>query len=137
MVNRTVLVGALLLAFVGSAGGVETESQIRQLRSDAHRCSLDALQRYTESSTETAETIAEVAFDRCMELWRRYADAAGSQLEADPGTQRAQQNCIRNFGENDPHCVKRPASTYSMAAAHDSFVHDARIAVFELRSQKR
>ena len=101
---------------------------------DALQCSKAALTAYALSSSEPAEKIADVAFDKCSEKWSRAAELAGRDPAVSRTTAEAQENCIKKLGAAAcPNPL--PYRVYLTEAAKRTFRHDAVIEVFDLRAK--
>jgi len=90
------------------------------------------LRRYALSSADPAEKVAQAAFDKCIDLWRREGEAVGRKIDASAGHKEWLANCVK-FGGSD--CKPRPTSLSAIDAAEQMFVHDATIEVFDIRAE--
>ncbi|MET4418314.1 hypothetical protein ABIB09_000694 [Bradyrhizobium sp. RT3a] len=72
---------------------------------DAQQCSEAALNSYALSSAEPAEKIAEIAFQKCAERWRKAFEPVGQQMDANPAVREAQETCIKKIG-----CIVLPSA---------------------------
>ena len=109
-----------------------SDNEEKQLIVDAMQCSESALRRYALSSADPAEKVTQAAFDKCIDLWRRYGESVGRRIDASAETIETQKNCKKFYRNNCP--VKLPASLDVINAAEEFFVHDATIEVFDIRA---
>lgn len=123
----------LALVALGAVMISSPTAAAENIMSDALQCSKAALRQYALFTSEPAEKIADVAFDKCAEKWRKAAEAAGENSQIISMTAQAQANCIKKLG-TDACPPPKPYSFYFMEATKRTFKHDAVIEVFDIRA---
>jgi hypothetical protein len=101
----------------------------------ALQCSEVALRRYALSSSETAEKVADVAFEKCSDEWGRYAEFSGKSMDNSAALMEAQANCEKKMGPDCP--TKLPGSIYTLQAAKRAFLATAVTEVFDIRAEAK
>jgi hypothetical protein len=102
--------------------------------SDALQCSEAALTRYALSSSDPAESIADMAFDNCSEKWELAAEIAARNPDVSHLTAEAQEDCIKQLGVAA--CAQPlPPNVSYMQGAKRLFRHQAATEVLEIRAK--
>jgi len=101
---------------------------------DAFQCSEAALRRYALLSSETAEKVADVAFEKCSDEWSRYAEFSGKLMDSSATSKEERANCERLRGSECP--TKLPGSFYMIQAA-SRFLSKAVTEVFDIRADAK
>jgi hypothetical protein len=102
--------------------------------SDALQCSEAALTRFALSSSDTAESIADMAFDKCSDKWELAAEIAVRNPNVSHLTAEAQDNCIKQLGVAA--CAQPlPPNVSYMQGAKRLFRHQAATEVLDIRAK--
>jgi hypothetical protein len=117
------------------SGDTLNEGIAHEYMVDAFQCSETALRRYALSSSETAEKVADVAFEKCSDEWSRYAEFSGKLMGSSATSKEAQANCEKLRGSECP--MKLPGSFYMIQAAKRTFLSKAVTEVFDIRADAK
>jgi 23S rRNA maturation mini-RNase III len=102
---------------------------------DAFQCSETALRQYALSSSETAEKVADAAFEKCSDKWSKYAEFSGKSMDSSATLKQAQANCEKMRGSECPSAL--PGSLYLIQAAKRTFLYKAVTEVFDIRAEAK
>jgi hypothetical protein len=116
------------------SGDTVNEGIAHEYAVDAFQCSEAALRRYALSSSEAAEKVADVAFEKCSDKWSRFAEISGKLVDSDT-PRDAQENCEKTRGADCP--TPLPGSVYLMQAAKRTFLSTAVTEVFDIRANAK
>jgi hypothetical protein len=117
------------------SGDALNEAIAHEYSVDAFQCSETALRQYALSSSETAEKVADAAFEKCSDKWGRYAEFSGKIMESSAVSKEAQANCEKMRGAECP--TKLPGSVYMIQAAKRTFLATAVTEVFDIRADAK
>jgi hypothetical protein len=130
MTNPTTKILLTLLTLATLTGAASALDPV----ADAKQCSEAALTSYALSSAEPAEKIAEMAFRKCSDKWRRAVEPVGQEMDASPVLKEAQENCIKKLGSSS--CpAPLPSIVVLMNAAQRTFQYEAVTKVFDIRGK--
>jgi hypothetical protein len=102
--------------------------------SDALQCSEAALTRYALSSSDTPESIADMAFDNCAKKWELAAEIAVRSPNVSHLAAEAQEDCIKQLGVAA--CAQPlPPNVSYMQAAKRLFRRQAATEVLDIRAK--
>jgi hypothetical protein len=131
---RTLILTSMTMVLITTAHAQDTSlpGAIEQkLYADAKKCSAAAVKTYALSNAEPAEKVAEMAFEKCSEEWRKATDWTEKGMQKE--IQVARDDCVKKLGEAAcPTPV--PFNIRLMNAARRTFVHNAAIEVFDIRA---
>jgi hypothetical protein len=127
----TLCVGVALVA-PARAEDTLNDSIAHELAIDAFQCSSAALKQYALVGTEAADSVADAAFEKCLDKWVKYADYGGKILDSSGLLKEAQSNCEKLRGLDCP--TRLPGSYYTLQAAKRTFVAKAVAQVLDIRT---
>jgi hypothetical protein len=114
------------------SGDTLNEGIAHEYAVEAFQCSEAALTRYALLSSEAAEKVADVAFEKCSDKWTRYAEFSGKMMDSST-SKGAQANCEKMRGADCQTAL--PGSVYLIQAAKRS--SKAVTEVFDIRAEAK
>jgi len=131
--------GVVLVVMLNSlcpsiSGDTLNEGIAHEYAVEAFQCSEAALRRYALLSSEEAEKVADVAFEKCSDKWSRYVEFSGKSMASTP-SKEAQANCEKMRGADCPTALA--GSVYLMQAAKRTFLATAVTEVFDIRADAK